>query len=289
MPVARWLCVPDMLGEEGVAESDALRLRVPGVRTSNFTDHWYDHAPFSIADPRVVLGSLLGFDSPSWNQRIATTATAWDWWVSDAWHLLHRLRKGMVNDNRSKLSGLVEVDETHIGGPVKGKKGRGVAAGAQKSLVAGGVEVLVSTDAQGKRRERAGRLRLEPSADASGMALGAFLTQHVQSGSKVRTDAWRGYSESALAEYTYHVRVVGDPRQAARRFPHIHRVFSTLKAWLNGTHHGVEPQHLPSYWDEFVFCFNRRKTPMAAFQTLLGISAQKSPISLTELLSPESK
>jgi transposase-like protein len=175
------------------------------------------------------------------------------------------------------------------GGPVKGKKGRGVAAGAHKSLVVGAVEVLVYTDAQGKRRERAGRLRLEPIADASGMALGAFLTQHVEGGSTVRTDGWRGYSESALEEYTHHVRVVGDPSHAARRFPHIHRVFSNLKAWLNGTHHGVEPKHLPSYWNEFVFRFNRRQTPMAAFQTLLGISAQKSPVSLTDLMSPESK
>jgi hypothetical protein len=143
--------------------------------------------------------------------------------------------------------------------------------------VVGAVEGLVYTDVQGKRRERAGRLRLEPIADASGMALGAFLTHHVEGGSKVRTDGWRGYSESALEEYTHHVRVVGDPSQAPRRFPHIHRVFSNLKAWLNGTHHGVEPKHLPSDLDEFVFRFNRRKTPMAAFQTLLEISAQKSP------------
>lgn len=136
-----------------------------------------------------------------------------------AWHLLHRLRKGMVNDNRTRLSGLVEVDETHIGGPVKGKKGRGVAAGAHKSLVAGTVEVLVYTDVQGKRRERAGRLRLEPIADASGMALGAFLTQHVEGGSKVRTDGWRGYSESALEEYQHHIRVVGDPAKPCDAFP----------------------------------------------------------------------
>jgi hypothetical protein len=33
----------------------------------------------------------------------------------NAWHLLHRLRQGMVNDSRSKLSDLVEVDETHSG------------------------------------------------------------------------------------------------------------------------------------------------------------------------------
>ena len=206
-----------------------------------------------------------------------------------AWHLLHRLRKGMVNDNRTTLSGLVEVDETHIGGPVTGKKGRGVAAGTHNSLVVGAVEVLVYTDVQGTRRERAGRLRLEPIADASGMALGAFLTHHVEGGSNVRTDGWRGDSESALEAYTHHVRVVGDPSHAPRRVPHLHRVFSNLKAWLNGTHHGVEPQHLPSYVDACVFRFTRRKTPRAAFQTLLGISPQKSPIALTELMSPESK
>ena len=40
------------------------------------------------------------------------------------------------------------------------------------------------------------------------------------------------------------------------------------------THHGIEPKYLQSYWDEFGFRFNRRNTPMTAFQTLLGISDQ---------------
>ena len=62
----------------------------------------------------------------------------------------------MVNDNRRQLSGLVEVDETFIGGPVKGTKGRGVGASQRKSLVVGAVEVLVSHDKNRKRRERAG-------------------------------------------------------------------------------------------------------------------------------------
>jgi transposase-like protein len=207
----------------------------------------------------------------------------------NAWHLLHRLRRGMVNDNRTRLSGLVEVDETHIGGPAKGKRGRGVAAVSYKSLVVGAVEVLVYTDARGKRRERAGRLRLSTIADASQKALAAFLEDNVDTGSRVRTDGWPGYSEFALEEYRHHVRVVGDPSRAHRRFPHIHRVFSNLKAWLNGTHHGVEPKHLPSYLDEFVFRFNRRNTPMAAFQTLLGISTQKRAVPLSELMEPESK
>jgi hypothetical protein len=84
------------------------------------------------------------------------------------------------------------------------------------------------------------------------------------------------------------VRIVGSPQRAHKRFPHIHRVFGNLKAWLNGTHRGVEPKYLPSYLDEFVFRFNRRKTPMAAFQTLLAISLQKTPLPMAKLRSAES-
>ncbi len=52
---------------------------------------------------------------------------------------------------------------------------------------------------------------------------------------------------------------------------HMHRVFSNLKVWLLGTHHGVSPQHLQAYLNEYTFRFNRRGTPMAAFQTVLGL------------------
>jgi transposase-like protein len=207
----------------------------------------------------------------------------------NAWHLLHRLRKGMVNDGRTKLSGLVEVDEAIIGGPAKGKRGRGSTSAEHKSLVIGAVEVLVYEDKEGKRKERAGRLRLSMIDDASEDSLGPFLTNNIEAKSRVRTDGWPGYSETALSKYIHHVRIVGSPLRAHKRFPHIHKVFGNLKTWLNGTHHGVEPKHLPSYLDEFVFRFNRRKTPMAAFQTLLGISVHKSPMTLSELMSGVSK
>jgi transposase-like protein len=200
-----------------------------------------------------------------------------------AWYLLHRLRKGMVHDASSQLAGLIEADETFIGGPAKGKKGRGVATAEHKSLVVGAVEVLVYEDTQGKRRERAGRLRLTLIPDATEESLGAFLTQHVKTKSRIRTDGWKGYSDAALEDYIHHVRIVGSPQRAHKRLPHIHKVFGNLKTWLNGTHHGVEPKYLPSYLDEFVFRFNRRQSPMAAFQTRLGISLQKKPLTLENL------
>ena len=51
----------------------------------------------------------------------------------------------------------------------------------------------------------------------------------------------------------------------------IHLVFSNLKAWRPGTHHCVSQQHLPAYFNEFVFRFNRRFYPMTAVTSALGI------------------
>ena len=64
----------------------------------------------------------------------------------------------MVNDNRSQFSGLVEVAETLIGGPSKGKKCRGVASSEHKRLVVGAVEVLGYDNKDNKRQEGTGRL-----------------------------------------------------------------------------------------------------------------------------------
>ena len=202
-----------------------------------------------------------------------------------AWHMLHRLRKGMVHENRSHLSGLIEADETIIGGPAKHKRGRGVTAATHKTLVMGAVEVLSDEGKKGTRYERAGRVRLSTLDDAGEVSIRHFLTHNIEAGSTLRTDGWRGYSDAALVGYTHRVRVVRTPERAHRVAPHIHRVFSNLKTWLTGTHHGVESKYLQSYLDEFVFRFNRRNTPMAAFQTLLGISTQKAPLTLPELVN----
>ena len=52
----------------------------------------------------------------------------------------------------------------------------------------------------------------------------------------------------------------------------VHLVFSNLKTWLNGIHHGVSAKHLQAYLNEFTFRFNRRFYPFNAFRSLLGIA-----------------
>jgi hypothetical protein len=65
--------------------------------------------------------------------------------------------------------------------------------------------------------------------------------------------------------------------------PRAHRAIANLKTWLQGTHRSASAKHLQVYLDEFVFRHNRRRTPMAAFQTLLGFGAIREPTTYREI------
>ncbi len=174
-----------------------------------------------------------------------------------AFMMLHKLRSAMVKQGRTKLNGIVEIDETYVGGERHGlTAGRGRGASG-KTLVVGAV------DLKGKYANRV-RLQVIPNATASSLL--AFIQENVEAGATIKTDDWAGYN--GLEKVGYRHTVTPD-------LPHIHRVFSNLKTWLRGTHHGVSSQHLQAYLNEYTFRFNRRKTPMAAFQTVLGLAGER--------------
>ena len=60
--------------------------------------------------------------------------------------------------------------------------------------------------------------------------------------------------------------------EKGEQIPLIHLVFSNLKTWIQGTHHGVSSKHLQAYLNEYVFRFNRRFYPMSGFHSVLGIA-----------------
>jgi hypothetical protein len=67
--------------------------------------------------------------------------------------------------------------------------------------------------------------------------------------------------------------------------PWVHRVFANAKRWALGVYHGLRRKHLQSYLDEFVFRFNRRRTPAAAFTRLLDLSLAHQPTTYQILIS----
>jgi transposase-like protein len=184
-----------------------------------------------------------------------------------AWFILHKLRAAMVAPERGPLTGEVEADEGFIGGRNPARRGGRDRTG--KVLVAVAVEI---------RGAGSGRLRLQvlPAADRD--TLLGFAQATIAPGAVVHTDGWSGYNYLTAAGYQH--RPVNQHYRLPDRtliLPRAHRAISNLKTWLAGTHHGTSAKHLQAYLDEFTFRHNRRHTPMAAFQTLLGLGTQHPP------------
>lgn len=184
-----------------------------------------------------------------------------------AWLMLQKLRRAMVAPEREPLRGEVEVDEFFLGGYEEGL--RGSRQRGKKALCGVAVEV---------RGQGSGRLRLATLADAAKPTLTAFVKTTTAPGAIVRTDGWKGYNGLAEAGYGHrpHSQRAAAPGEEPY-LPRAHRAISNLKAWMHGTHRGVGDPHLQTYLDEYVFRHNRRRTPMAAFQTLLGLGASREP------------
>jgi len=189
-----------------------------------------------------------------------------------AWMMLHKFRRAMVNLARDPLQGEVEVDDTWIGGTQAGLRGSRQLKGRKAALVLVAVE---------KRGHTTGRAWMAVILDFKGATLLAFLKKNVAPGSTVYTDGLKSFTGLKEAGFEHVPRIQPLPidlrRGATSDVPLADRAIGNLQQWLIGTHHGVSRGQLPVYLDEFVFRHNRRKQPMAAFQTLLGLgSGRKS-------------
>lgn len=189
-----------------------------------------------------------------------------------AWLILQKLRRAMVAPERELLRREVEIDEFFLGGLEEGRRGGRQHGG--KALCGIAIEV---------RGAGSGRLRLAVLKNASGPSLGGFTKATTAKAAVVRTDGWKGYNGLAALGYDHRRRPKGSVAPGEELLPRAHRAISNLKAWMHGTHRGVSDEHLPVYLDEFVFRHNRRGTPMAAFQTLLGLGAMHPPTTYREI------
>ncbi len=166
-----------------------------------------------------------------------------------AWAWLHKLRRATLRPGRDRLSGLVEVDETDVGGSEE-RPGRGAK---NKTLV------VIAVETKGRSL---GRARMAVVRDASRDQLCGFVKRCGEAGSTVRTAGWAG--DRALKNRgDTHGRILQQrsSQDPSELLPGVHRVASLLKRWLLGTHHGrVSRAHRPDDLDEFTFRYNRRRS-----------------------------
>lgn len=163
-----------------------------------------------------------------------------------AWTWCHKIRKAMEErDTRYSLRGMVELDDTYIGGKKKpGKRGRGARSK---------VPVIVAVES---RPQGCGHVALRKVASVASSQTHTFLTHSVEDDTLILSD---GLSVPILISGSH--SLPPDPRvcsAGSEILPDLHRVIARLKTWIRGTHSHVSKKHLNRYLSEFSYRFNRR-------------------------------
>jgi transposase-like protein len=165
-----------------------------------------------------------------------------------AWYLNHRIREAMAQGFIPKLGGVVEIDETYVGGKQKGK-GQGFGL-RQKEIVMGAVQ-------------RGGELRLRHIKKLNSDTLREFINEHVGTDAeRVMTDEHRAYPAALAPEFSmrhYTVNhIKGEYVRGDITTNSIESAFSLFKRGLIGQFHKLSAKHLHRYLAEFEYRFNNR-------------------------------
>jgi hypothetical protein len=183
-----------------------------------------------------------------------------------AWYLAHRIREAMIENDGPKMKGVVEVDETYIGGKQRGHKRQ-----------------MKSKDVVMGIRERGGKLRLRHVENNSSAELAKHIKENVSPDVKmIVTDEWAAYPAAMIASGIH-----GSKHETIKHKDHIYvrgnvhtntveSAFSLLKRGIIGSFHQVSIKHLQRYLNEFGYRFNRREDADIFEQTVRRMSSAKT-------------
>ena len=193
------------------------------------------------------------------------------YWV--AWNMLQKIKVAMgQRDQQYLLEGLVEVDDGYIGTPTKnGKRGRGT--GKQQVIVG------ASTNKKDAKALYYAKMTIVDHLD--GEQLKTVAKDTIQVGTRVKTDSLP--VNNALKEDYEHINITVKGKDASEVLKWVHILLSNVKAFLQGTYHGIAKKHLQRYLDAFCYRFNRRFWEGQLFDRLLMASVSCAPVAFAEL------
>jgi transposase-like protein len=166
-----------------------------------------------------------------------------------AWYLCHRIRAALNEVDAQLLKGIVEVDETFVGGEMEGK-GRGYKG--NKTVVVGAMQ-------------RGGNICLQVVRGTDREALHGFIRKNTAGDTEaIYTDEWPAYRGISDGDTKHETVKHRDKEYVAPGNVHtnsIESIWSLLKRSIIGSYHQVSTKHLDAYLDELEFRFNNRENP----------------------------
>jgi transposase-like protein len=170
-----------------------------------------------------------------------------------AWHLTHRIRQMLTDNEPELLDGIVEIDATFVGGSESNKHAskRKVRGGTQgKTMVLGAVQ-------------RKGKVRTKIIPQENIEEVTKTVESFVSTDSVMVTDEHHSFNK--LNQTYDHRKVNHREKEYVRRediLVHTNNIegfWNILKKQIDGIHHSVSPKHLQRYCNESAFRYNNRE------------------------------